>query len=146
MLQTVRIFCAALIVMMTPASAETELESTKTGLRGAAAGLQDTARSTVELSGSASCLPGDVRAMLSEVARRFGSVTIISSHRAHAVIAGSGRESYHASCRAVDFRVSDKWAAWRWIDSNWNGGAGIYANSRHSHIHIDNGPHRRWSR
>lgn len=139
MLRTMRIICVTLIVTTTPASADIDLGSSKANTRGAA-------RTTVEMSGTASCLPGDVRAMLSEVACRFGDVTIISSHRAHAVIAGSRRASYHASCRAADFRVSDKWGAWRWIDSNWNGGAGIYANSRYSHIHIDNGPHRRWRR
>jgi hypothetical protein len=54
------------------------------------------------------CLPGALRAVLADVAGRFGPVTIASTKhlntRSHA--AGSARHKLHEACKAVDFRVA----------------------------------------
>ncbi|MEZ5844465.1 MAG: D-Ala-D-Ala carboxypeptidase family metallohydrolase [Hyphomicrobiaceae bacterium] len=87
-----------------------------------------------------SCLPGILKQRLAEVGRKFGPVRIVSAHRPGARIADSGRPSYHASCRAVDFEVSgNKRAAIAWLKANHNGGVGTYSCGMH-HVHIDNGP------
>ena len=66
---------------------------------------------------------------------------MISAHRPGARIAGSGRMSYHASCRAVDFnppRGKYQQVA-SWLKANHRGGVGTYSCGMH-HIHIDSGP------
>ena len=68
---------------------------------------------------SASCLPGILQQRLSQIRSQFGSVTIISTHRPGARVAGSGRRSLHASCRAVHFKVcGNKGAAIAWLEAN----------------------------
>ena len=95
---------------------------------------------------SESCLPGDLRQKLNQVRARFGSISVVSSYRPGARIAGSGRVSLHASCRAVDFRPNgaslNQVAAW--LRQNHHGGLGIYPCM--NHIHIDNGPSVQWTR
>jgi uncharacterized protein YcbK (DUF882 family) len=94
-----------------------------------------------------SCLPGSVNSMLGQIKSRFGSVRIISTYRKGARIAGSGRRSYHASCRAVDFHPpKGKYrAVVSYLKRNFHGGVGTYRCRMH-HIHIDNGPRTRWSK
>ena len=96
-------------------------------------------------STSTSCLPGSVKSALWQIQKKFGSIKVVSTHRPGARIAGSGRQSYHASCRAVDFSApSGKHAAVvKWLRSNFSGGIGTYSCSMH-HIHLDNGPSIRW--
>jgi uncharacterized protein YcbK (DUF882 family) len=96
-------------------------------------------------STSTGCLPGDVKSALWEIQKKFGKISVVSTHRPGARIAGSGRQSYHASCRAVDFKApSGKHSAVvSWLKSNFSGGVGTYSCSMH-HIHIDNGPQVRW--
>ena len=91
------------------------------------------------------CLPGVLKSRLAEVRRKFGNVQVISAHRRGATIAGSGRRSYHASCRAVDFKApSGKHRqVVAWLKQNHGGGVGTYSCGMH-HIHIDNGPHVRF--
>ena len=95
---------------------------------------------------SESCLPSSLKSRLSDIRKRYGAIKIVSTHRKGAKIKGSGRASYHASCRAVDFippkgRYSQ---VTRWLYANHEGGVGTY--SCMDHIHIDNGPNVRWSR
>jgi len=92
-----------------------------------------------------SCLPSAVKQRLAQVRKKFGPITIISTVRRGARIAGSGRRSKHADCRAVDFKVKNKMKVWRWLNRNHKGGAGLY-HGKCSHIHIDNGPRARWNR
>ncbi len=95
--------------------------------------------------GGAGCIPAALRRTLNEVSRRFGHVEIISDHRPGATISGSGRPSYHASCRAVDFNPpSGKYEqVANWLKANHSGGVGTYSCGMH-HIHIDNGPQVRF--
>jgi uncharacterized protein YcbK (DUF882 family) len=90
------------------------------------------------------CLPPAVRASLAQVRRQFGGATVISTYRKGARIRGSGKPSYHASCRAADFVAAqgNHRNVVRWLYANHNGGVGTY--SRMGHIHIDNGPYVRW--
>jgi hypothetical protein len=95
-------------------------------------------------SGSASCLPTTVKERLAEIEARFGKVSIVSTFRRGARIAGSGQPSFHASCRAVDFNVRrNQAAAAAWLKSVHDGGVGTYS-GKMNHIHIDDGPRYRW--
>lgn len=91
------------------------------------------------------CMPSSLRHTLAEVSRKFGSVQVISGHRPGATISGSGRPSYHASCRAVDFNPpAGKYEqVANWLKANHSGGVGTYSCGMH-HIHIDNGPNVRF--
>lgn len=96
-------------------------------------------------SSSTGCLPGALRARLSQVRSKFGSIRVVSTHRPGARIAGSGRRSLHSSCRAVDFvPPRGKYGAVvAWLRANHGGGVGTYSCGMH-HIHIDNGPRVRF--
>ena len=92
-----------------------------------------------------SCLPGSVKAKLAQIRAKFGPVRIVSTHRPGARIAGSGKRSYHASCRAVDFHAprGKRGSVVAWLMRNHSGGVGTYSCGMH-HIHIDNGPRVRF--
>jgi uncharacterized protein YcbK (DUF882 family) len=92
-----------------------------------------------------SCLPSILKKRLAQIRKKFGRVTIISTIRRGARIAGTGRRSKHADCRAVDFKVRNKMKVWRWLNKIHKGGVGVYHGSC-SHIHIDNGHRARWNR
>ncbi len=96
-------------------------------------------------SAKAGCMPASLSAKLNQIRAKFGPIQVISTHRPGARIAGSGRRSYHASCRAVDFnppRGKYKQVL-AWLKANHNGGVGSYSCGMH-HIHIDNGPRIRF--
>jgi uncharacterized protein YcbK (DUF882 family) len=90
------------------------------------------------------CLPGDLKARLAQISSRFGPVTVVSTYRPGARMP-SGQPSFHASCRAVDFRpaAGTYGAVASWLKSNHGGGVGTYGCGV-NHIHIDNGPHIRF--
>lgn len=92
-----------------------------------------------------SCLPGSIKAKLSQIRAKFGPVSIVSAHRPGARIRGSGKRSLHASCRAVDFHPpKGKYSqVVNWLKSTHSGGVGTYSCGMH-HIHIDNGPRVRF--
>ena len=92
-----------------------------------------------------SCLPASIKARLNQIRKKFGPVQIISTLRRGARIAGTGRRSKHADCRAVDFKVKNKQKVWRWLNKVHDGGVGIYHGTC-SHLHIDNGHRARWNR
>lgn len=87
------------------------------------------------------CMPAEIRAVLDTVKSLFGVINIISAHRPGAKIKGTGKSSYHSSCRAVDFvppkNKYNEVAAF--LRANWKGGVGTYS-CGHRHIHIDTGP------
>lgn len=91
------------------------------------------------------CLPSSVKAKLAQIRAKFGPVRIVSAHRPGARIAGSGKRSYHASCRAVDFHAprGKHSQVVRWLKANHSGGVGTYSCGM-NHIHIDNGPRIRF--
>jgi Peptidase M15 len=103
------------------------------------------AANTTAQAARTSCLPGSVKAKLAQIRAKFGPVRIVSTHRPGARIAGSGKRSYHASCRAVDFHAPR--GKYRqvvaWLKRNHSGGVGTYSCGMH-HIHIDNGPRIRF--
>lgn len=95
---------------------------------------------------SALCLPDVLKEIVQKVAARFGEIKITSTRRApgHNRRIGGRRESYHLSCEAVDFRVSQ--ASPRTVyafvrDLPETGGHKIYWNGI---IHVDVGPRRSW--
>ena len=96
---------------------------------------------------STSCLPGSVKSTLNKIRAKFGPVRVISTFRRGAVIAGTGRRSLHASCRAVDFHApaGKRAAVIAWLRSNHKGGLGIYSCGM-SHLHIDNGGNYTWNK
>ena len=91
------------------------------------------------------CLPAILKQRLAQIRRKIGPVRVISTFRRGARIRGSGKPSYHASCRAVDFHPPrGKYSAVvRWLKANHRGGVGTYSCGMH-HIHIDNGPRVRF--
>lgn len=90
-------------------------------------------------------MPGALAATLNQIRSKFGPVQVISTHRPGARIAGSGRMSYHASCRAVDFHPprGKYQQVVNWLRANHRGGLGTYSCGM-SHIHIDTGPRVRF--
>lgn len=95
---------------------------------------------------SEGCLPGVLKTRLAQVRKRYGHINVVSTHRPGARINGSGKPSYHGSCRAVDF-VPPRGMyreVTRWLYANHEGGVGTYTCM--NHIHIDNGPNVRWSK
>ena len=88
-----------------------------------------------------SCLPGVLQQRLSQIRAKFGPVRVISTYRKGARVAGTGRPSLHASCRAVDFKPpAGKYGAVAgWLKTNHGGGVGTYS-CKMNHIHIDAGP------
>lgn len=99
----------------------------------------------VRASTPTSCLPGDLKTVLTEVAARFGEVSVQSTHRSPGRNrrAGGAARSLHLDCRAIDFRVD---ANGREVlaflrDHPDVGGLKRYRNGL---IHIDNGARRSW--
>lgn len=91
------------------------------------------------------CLPGIIKSRLHQIRKKFGKIRVVSTHRPGARIAGSGKRSYHASCRAVDFHPPrGKYrAVVNWLKKVHKGGVGTYSCGMH-HIHLDNGPRVRF--
>jgi Peptidase M15 len=90
---------------------------------------------------SRSCLTSAARGILQQIESRFGAMKIISTCRAGATIAGSGRPSRHASGNAIDFDAgSKKSAVVRWLSANHHAG-GTMTYPGMSHVHVDIGSH-----
>lgn len=104
-----------------------------------------TAEAAKGASTSGGCLPGAIKAKLNEIRSKFGPVTIVSTFRRGARIAGTGHMSYHASCRAVDFHPpKGKYSAvLAYLQKTHSGGLGTYSCGMH-HLHLDNGPRVRF--
>lgn len=91
------------------------------------------------------CLPGPLMRVLTDVAERFGEVSVQSTHRSPGrnARAGGARRSLHLDCRAVDFRVKgDGRAVMAYLRDHPDiGGVKRYRNGL---IHIDDGASRTW--
>jgi hypothetical protein len=88
-----------------------------------------------------SCLTPPARALLERLEEKFGPVKLVSTCRAGATIAGTGRPSKHASGNAIDFdagRRKEQIVEWL-IANHHDGGTMTYPDM--DHIHIDIGPH-----
>lgn len=87
-------------------------------------------------STSRSCLTGDTRAVLARLEARVGKVSIVSTCRPGARIAGTNRQSKHAVGRAVDFNTSRKAAAISFLRSQ---GVFVMTYCGMSHVHFNTG-------
>lgn len=88
---------------------------------------------------SRSCLQPSARALLNRIESRFGSVNIISTCRAGAVIATSGKPSKHRYGLAIDFSAPGRKAAVvQWLLANHHSG-GVMTYRDMDHIHVDVG-------
>jgi len=87
------------------------------------------------------CLTPAARGLLERIENKFGPVQVISTCRAGATIAGTGRPSRHASGNAIDFNAGSRKAEIvQWLIANHHdGGTMTYAGM--DHIHVDIGPH-----
>ena len=56
------------------------------------------------------CVAGELRTVLADVAARFGTVSVVSTHRLNSDnhTPGTIRHRLHTACKAVDFRTSGK--------------------------------------
>lgn len=89
---------------------------------------------------SRSCLQPQARALLNRIESQFGSVSIVSTCRAGAVIATSGKPSKHRYGLAIDFDAGGrKGAIVNWLLKNHHSG-GTMTYRDMSHIHVDIGP------
>ena len=93
----------------------------------------------------ATCVPGELKAVLAEVAKRYGPVTVNSTARSKASNkrAGGKSKSYHLNCRAIDFRVHGKTKGLLGFLSKHRS-VGGYKRYSAGFYHIDNGPRRSW--
>jgi uncharacterized protein YcbK (DUF882 family) len=90
---------------------------------------------------SRSCLQPSARALLNRIESRFGSVNIVSTCRAGAVIATSGKPSKHRYGLAIDFSAPGrKGAVVQWLIANHHSG-GTMTYRDMDHIHVDVGSH-----
>ncbi len=88
---------------------------------------------------SRSCLQSSARALLNRIESRFGAVEIISTCRAGATIATSGKPSKHRYGLAIDFSAGGRKAAVvQWLLANHHSG-GTMTYRDMSHIHVDIG-------
>jgi hypothetical protein len=113
--------------------------------------LKDRAMPTISLaiarhqaaSASTACLPASIKAALATADRACG-ITVISTLRPGARIAGTNRPSMHASCRAADFTSRDFACAIRAL-ANWPGKLSVDPHRVHPpHLHIDDGRYARF--
>ena len=88
-----------------------------------------------------SCLPMSIKAALAKADAACG-VTVISTFRRNARIAGTRHSSMHASCRAADFTSRDYACAYRAL-AGWHGKMSMDA-GRVKHVHIDDGRYARF--
>jgi hypothetical protein len=95
-----------------------------------------TLRGYAKASTSRSCLTGDTRAVLARLERAVGRVSIVSTCRPGARIAGSGRQSKHAIGRAVDFNTRNKGKAIAFLRSQ---GVFVMTYCGMSHVHFNTG-------
>ena len=109
--------------------------------RGARPDQHAAARRDAEFEHLRACLRPAARALLDRIEAEFGPMKIISTCRAGARIAGTGRISKHATGEAIDFDAgSRKGEVVRWLIANHTtGGTMTYADM--SHIHVDVGQH-----
>lgn len=92
------------------------------------------------------CVPKRLKRVINQVRKKWGSVTITSTHRSHRRnrLVGGKRRSYHLRCQAVDFKVhGSSRGLLRWLARHPQVGGYSYYRST-GHYHIDTGPKRSW--
>ncbi len=104
-----------------------------------------TRSATVTYQDTAWCLPPKLRRVLKRVARRYGPVTVHSTHRwwLENRRKGGARSSMHLKCKAADFSVrADPKSVIAFLKSQRAVGGYKYYPS--GFYHIDTGPRRTW--
>lgn len=91
------------------------------------------------------CVPGRLKSSLKKISRRFGTVTVYSTHRwpLENKRKGGKPKSYHLRCKATDFTVPGNPSdVIQYIKTlRWVGGYSYY---QKGFYHIDTGPRRTW--
>lgn len=87
-------------------------------------------------SSSRGCLTADTRAVLNRLEARVGSVSIVSTCRPGATIAGTGRPSFHRYGKAVDFNTRNKAGAIAFLRTQ---GVFVMTYCGMSHVHFNTG-------
>lgn len=87
-------------------------------------------------SSSRGCLTADTRAILTKLEARVGAVSIVSTCRPGATIAGSGRPSFHRFGKAVDFNTRNRAAAISFLRTQ---GVFVMTYCGMSHVHFNTG-------
>lgn len=99
----------------------------------------------IKWTAPAHCVPASLKAVLNQVAARFGPITVNSTARSATQNrkAGGRSKSFHLGCRAVDFRVH---GATKGLIAFLGAQKGVGGIKRYSSgfYHIDNGPRRSW--
>ena len=99
----------------------------------------------VKYNAPANCVPGRLKAVLSQVSAKYGPITVNSTFRSRSKnrAVGGKSKSYHLSCSAVDFRVhGSSRGLMSYLAANKSlGGLKRYASGFY---HIDTGPRRSW--
>jgi len=88
------------------------------------------------VNGSRSCLTGATASILNQLEARVGKVSIVSTCRSGATIAGTRRPSYHRYGMAVDFHTPNKSAAIAFLKTQ---PVLIMTYSNMGHIHFNTG-------
>lgn len=97
---------------------------------------QGTIQGYAKASSSRSCLTSDTRAVLARLESRVGSVSIVSTCRPGATIAGTGRPSFHRYGKAVDFNTRRKAEAIAFLRTQ---GVFVMTYCGMSHVHFNTG-------
>ncbi len=91
------------------------------------------------------CVPSKLKAVVNEVSRRYGTVTVNSTYRSSKRNrrVGGAKGSYHLRCQAVDFRVrGDSRQVLTFLRNHPH--VGGFKRYRSGFFHIDTGPRRTW--
>jgi len=127
------------------ANSATRKAAEKPKVRNASVGVTSRAPANITLNAPWKCVPNKLKAVINEVSRRYGPVTVNSTHRSHSKNRriGGAKRSYHLRCQAVDFRVrGDSRKVMRFLRNHPHvGGLKRY---RSGYFHIDTGPKRTW--
>ena len=107
--------------------------------------LRKVARGSIKWLAYPGCVPKGLKRVLVKLSRKFGGLTVNSTHRSHRYNRkiGGAKHSYHLSCQAVDFRLGGRYrSALAYLKKLPQvGGLKHYGNGV---FHIDIGPRRTW--
>lgn len=102
-------------------------------------------KARIHYNAPSKCIPGSLKAVLADVSKKFGPITVNSTYRSpgkNRKVGGKGK-SLHLGCRAVDFRVHGSTRGLlTWLRGH--GKVGGYKRYSSGFYHIDNGPKRTW--
>lgn len=101
--------------------------------------------SRIHYNAPSKCVPAKLKAVLKEVATKYGPITVNSTYRSPAKNRkiGGKKRSWHLKCAAVDFRVhASTKGLLSYLRRHPN--VGGYKRYKSGFYHIDTGPKRTW--